>query len=206
MIKPAIEKINLIIHQDWTKLTDLTNRVLVQGAEGKLPKGKFYEEYDDYRYDLNTYGSVFFLDSLSDPGTPKYSSSMIGGKIVETLLPWSADCRKLFDGLNLVSFTYFVTKGNLAPHSDGHLEGQADEGHCRLNYIVNDTDAMTYVDNDGKIESYPSHANTAWLLDTTKTHWVVNSQYRQVLQFNFSSSFDKVFNYISNLSKIEFGN
>jgi hypothetical protein len=45
------------------------------------------------------------------------------------------------------------------------------------------------VDNDGETQSYPTKANTAWLVNTQKTHWVVNHQPRHLFMLTFNRPF-----------------
>ena len=188
----AIAKINLTINQNWEQLITVGKTLQAKAHAGKLPEANWIESYQDYRYDLNEFGSVQFFDPITDPTDPKFSTVSYCGKIVEGMLPWSRKFRQDFADLNLVTFTYLETAGNITKHCDRLDPETAHLGHCRVIYVINDTNAVTYAELDGHIESYPSRAKTAWLLDTSKPHWIENNQIRQVLQITFHEPFAKV--------------
>jgi hypothetical protein len=205
MTQPTVKKINLVIHQDWSEVMFVNQSIRERVSSGQLPDPVWVEEYGDYKYNFGNFGAIQFLDGLADHTTPKYSTSMFYGKMVESMLPWTKEIRNTFKELNIAGFTYYETAGNISPHIDGQINGQAEQGHCRLNYIINDTDAVTYVDNNGNIESHGSESGSAWLIDTTKLHWVKNNQERQVFQITFHDPFKRVSDYLSGYPKLEFG-
>jgi hypothetical protein len=107
------------------------------------------------------------------------------------MLPWTTIFKKDLEHFN-ISLNFYASIGELKPHVDGYSAEIAKNGHCRMNYILHDCNATSYVDNDGVIESYPSIGGNAYLLDTTKPHWVINNEKRYVFQCVFYHPFDQV--------------
>jgi hypothetical protein len=199
----AVSKIDLFIDHDWTDLISAYNAVREKWISGTLRDKKWVDEYQTYQFDFGAFGSLISLDSISDQ---QNSASMLNGKIVESFLPWIKQMKHDFMEIDLIAVTFFETKGPIKRHADGVVKNENFKGHCRLNYIITDCEAITYVDNNGKIESYPSHSGTAWLLDTQKPHWVENSDTRHLFQLSFNRPYHEVLAWFRSNPKFYYGN
>jgi hypothetical protein len=199
---PAVARIDFTITQDWSKLIQAYENIKQKWQSGGLKNKKWIKEYNTEQFDFGAYGSLVSLDSISD--TP-YSAAMLNGIIVVSLLPWAKQLQKDLEELDITAMTFFETQGPINPHKDGVIKDSDYEGHCRLNYIITDCDAVTYVDNDGEIESYPSKAGTAWLLNTQKQHWVDNQGTRHLFQVAFNKPFDKVLAWFNSRPALHYG-
>ena len=185
----AILQVDLVISHDWSKTVSLYNLIYKKWIQDELPGKKWVEEYHTYQFDFSSYGSLVSLDSITDK---EKTAGMLNGPIVESTLPWIKNLKKDLSSLNLVAVAFYETQGSIHRHKDGLLSDQKDKGHCRLNYIVTDCEAVTYVDSDGVIDHYPSIANTAWLLNTQKEHWVENQTKRHLFQLTFNQPYEEV--------------
>ena len=199
-MKNAVAQINIKFNQDWSKIIDLLHHVQEKYNNGLLKQGQWIEEYMITRYDLGTMGSFIPLDSITK--NPK-TGSTINGLLLETLLPWSKKLKSDFRNSGLVSLAFLECCEDLEPHVDGQEPGIV--GHCRLNYIVYDCDSVTYLDNDGLIENYPSIGGTAWLVDTTKLHWVKNGEKRYLFQLMFHRPFSEVYEWFEQHPNLTYG-
>jgi hypothetical protein len=145
------------------------------------------------RFDFGNHGSLISFDHIVSGND---TAGAISGLLVETELPWVGKLKNDLAELNLVSIAFQRNFGSLAPHSDG--QEHADTiFHCALNYIIDDFDACTYVQDGNNILSYPSKKNTAWLLDTTKMHWVDGSAQRYVFQLRFHQKHSEVLDWFN---------
>lgn len=196
----AVEQLNIKFNQDWSKICALLDNLQHRWKNNELKQSTWVEEYKVTRYDLGALGSFIPLDSIT--ANPK-TGFTVNGKLLEAMLPWSKKIKNDFADSGLVSMSFLECHEDLKPHVDGQEPGIT--GHCRLNYIIHDCDAVTYLDNNGKIESYPSTAGTAWLVDTTKLHWVKNGQKRQLFQLMFHRPFSEVYNWFQAHPNLQYG-
>jgi hypothetical protein len=127
----------------------------------------------------------------------------ISGPILESMLPWTKQLRKEMSEIDLSAIMFLECNQDMIPHADGKPLGVSH--HCRINYMINDCDSVTYVDNNGTIESYPTVAGTAWLLDVSKLHWVKNNQKRHAFQLTFYKPFDEVLNWFNCHPNLSYG-
>lgn len=203
--KSSLLKIDMVISHDWSKTINLYNTVYHKWIDDSLPGKRWIEEYHTYQFDFSSYGSLVSLDSITDQ---EKTAAMLNGPLVESTLPWIKKLKEDLKGLDLVAVTFFETTGSIHKHKDGVVSSEKNKGHCRLNYILTNCDAVTYIDNDGVIESYPSIANTAWLFDTQKDHWVENpnNARRHLFQLTFNQHFEDVREWFLKKGALRYGN
>jgi hypothetical protein len=185
----CVANIDILINQDWSaaiqKFEYLKNLII----DHPEIQGKRVGDYM-VLYNFAAAGAIGFFSNLT---TKKYSAASWSGKMVENILPWTSQLRKDLQGLNLAAIGLQSNFENLSAHND------SEEKHCKINYMLDDYSDITYVKNRGHLESYPSKKNTAWLIDTTKTHWVSNNtSTRYVFQLTFHQDFSEVKNWFDN--------
>jgi hypothetical protein len=188
MSKRAVAKLDVKFNQDWSKIIDLYNNVNARWQADNMPEGHWVEDYQATRYDFGSACAFIPLDAITEER--KVAGALVG-KLFDSMLPWADDFKRDLGQFNL-SLNFYESIRGLKPHIDGHSPEIMEKGHCRMNYILYDCNAMTYVDNDGVIESYPSIGGNAYLLDTTKLHWVVNNEKRYAFQCVFFHPFEEV--------------
>lgn len=183
-------QVNLKINQDWSELIkryEVTRRFCIKHPE----TGKWRDALVMNRHDFGHNGSYAFFNSITkNPGT----AGCLSGSIVESMLPWAAKLREDLKGLTIDSIAFQGNREGLHPHTD--LKDEVLTGHCKLNYMINDQDYTTFVDSGTGIMSHPTKKDTAWLLDTTKYHWVNGQGMRYIFQLTFKDPFDKVQEYL----------
>lgn len=198
----AVSRIDFYIDQDWSKLISAYDTIRKQWISGDLKGQKWVEEYQTYQYNFGSFGSLVSLDSISEQ---ENSAAMLNGQIVESFLPWIKQLKQDMSEVDLIAITFFETNGPIKKHVDGVIKDHNFKGHCRLNYVISDCDAVTYVDNNGTIESYPSQSATAWLLDTQKPHWVENHSTRHLFQLAFNRPYREVLDWFRSKPKFHYG-
>jgi hypothetical protein len=189
-----LAKIDIKFLQDWSPL--ITKYQKFDQMLSTKPVGeKYIEGYLSPRFDFGNQGSLILFNHIVSGND---TAGAICGCLVETELPWVGKLKNNLAELNLVSIAFQRSVGSLAPHVDGQ-EYTDTTFHCALNYIIDDFDACTYVQDGDNILSYPSKKNTAWLLDTTKLHWVngSGSAPRYVFQLRFHQKHSEVLDWFN---------
>jgi hypothetical protein len=193
MKSSAVTQVDLQINTNWNRLIDLFDSVNQKYKDNQLTDGIFVKEYNTMQYNFGELGCFISLDNLTDnPG----ESASLNGKILEHMLPCSQQIKHDLKDLDLVSMSILECTNDIHPHIDSQVQSDL-PGQCRINYIIAGEDAVTFVDNDGQIESYRSIPGTAWLLDTTKLHWVKNSSRRHLFQLTFYQPYQTVLNWFN---------
>jgi hypothetical protein len=192
----SISKINLRIEQDWAPVIQKFDRVKNLLISYPTEKAKWIDGYKGFRYDFGQSGSFLFFDSITEH---KKTAGALSGLMLENVLPWLSQLKIDFAELNLASAGIQGSVGKLLKHRDGQ-ELIETKKHCKLNYIIDDYTDITYVENDNNnISEYPSIKNTAWLIDTTKNHWVENNTGpRYIFQLTFHQAYNEVAEWLSN--------
>ena len=80
----------------------------------------------------------------------------------------------------------------LIGNAGGHVD--IPENKSAVNYIFYNTDntSYTWVTDNIIRETYPSQANTAWILDSHKLHGIVNNGERWTLSIHFHEEYQKI--------------
>ena len=182
-----LSKIDIKFINDWSLLIKKYQK-FQQVLTAKSGSGEYIEGYKACRYDFGTSGSLVSYDSIVS-GTDVASSA--NGKIVEAELPWIDKLKQNMSELNIQAVAFQSNFGSLNPHCDGQEESGT-IFHCKLNYIIDDYDACSYVKDGETVLSYPSIKDTAWLLDTTKLHWVNGTGQRYIFQICFHQKYSEV--------------
>jgi len=194
-----IKNIDLLKNTDWSKVDKIAAHLFTKIKEGKYEEHVTHEAaYSADIYSIKNNGSVIANYNLTD-GKPWLAWC---GHFLETMLPWSKNVKDHFlkNNLNFVNFSYFEHDSYVKPHIDGKKDSEKNAGHCNINFIVacEDTNAHTWVKDGDTMLSYNSTPNTAWLLDTTKTHAIENNGLRKIFQIKFHDSFDTIKTFIEN--------
>ena len=200
MANTAIRPVDVAITQDWTKLIALFDSLRTRWQNNQLENGVLIPESGDCRYYFGNTGCFTTLDCVTGHAQ---DSALLSGAIVDSQLPWIKQLEQDFAPLKIFNFDISGMTGSFTPHVDrkpGH-----DGAHCRINYMLNNTAAVTYAQGLDGVESYPGRVHTAWLLDTTKTHWVDNSQSRYIFQINFHESYDTVSHWLDQHPGLMYG-
>ena len=192
-----IKNIDLLKNTDWKKIDKVASQLFIKIKEGKYEDHVTHEvAYNADIYSLKNNGSVIVNYGLTD-GKPWLNWC---GHFLETMIPWSKNVKDLFlkNNLNFINFSYFEHDSYVKPHIDGKKENEKNLGHCNINFIVSceDTNARTWVRHEDITLSYNSIPDTAWLLDTTKTHAIENNGLRKIFQIKFHDSFDIIKTFI----------
>lgn len=197
MIK-QLTSIDLLTNTDWTR-----TRSIYYYLSNLIDTGYFHNkiEYEDsYKavsYSLGNYGSIGESTILTEELWRVWA-----GPLLEMTLPWAPRVRTVLEesGLNFVGFSYFKHTRDIKKHVDGKRPGEADAGHCCVNFITvnDDPNTITWaVDDLGQRVEYPGAVGTAWLLRTDTYHGVNNAGPREVFQLRFHSPWEQVANWIS---------
>jgi hypothetical protein len=203
-----VSKIDILFDLDWDPvfkkfiyLKDLINK--------QPPTKSLTTTFGETRYDFGDNGSFMFYNNISNI---KNSSGALTGRIIENLLPWQEQLKNDFKEINLTGIGLQWGIDDLLCHVDGvddpgqELSKAGGIHHCKLNYSLTDNDAITYAKNDdGSVETYPTVKNTAYLIDTTKPHWVKNSSTRFLFQLTFHEDFRKVNQWFSEHPGLSYG-
>jgi hypothetical protein len=187
-----VSKIDIFFHLDWDpvikKFIYLKDLIINQP-----PTKSMVISFGETRYDFGSNGSLMFYNSISNT---KNSSGSLTGRLIENFLPWQEKLKNDFKEIKLAGIGLQWGIDDLLCHADdpsGELRNAGVTHHCKLNYLLTDNDAITYAKNDdGTIETYPTVKNAAYLIDTTKPHWVKNSSTRFLFQLTFHEEFEKV--------------
>jgi hypothetical protein len=188
-----------IVNQDWEKMRNVFNSVYEK--RNAVNVNKVYQtEYQSIRYDFKNYGEMTADSKFSDRIT-------FSGGLLESSLPVIQQIRSFFKDINLYSINLAVLNGKLDTHID--FKTIETSNRCHLVYVIHseDPNAVTTVYNDWDSdikESFPSNEGSAWLLDPTKPHEVINSGRRETLQFVFHDNFQNVAEFLIKSDPIEF--
>jgi len=197
----TVSKIDLRIHQDWNPLIEKCDRiknVLKNFSEEKAIRGG--KNYGSLRYDFGESGSFMFFDDIT---TEKRTAGAMSGILVESFLPWINRLKEDLSDLNLVSVAFQFNAGNLRRHADANDDCVKE---CKVNYIIDDYTDKTYTDDlHGTVSNYPSVKNSAWLIDTSKYHWVTNNtKTRYIFQLAFHQDYDEVAEWFVRKGRLEY--
>jgi hypothetical protein len=197
-----ISKIELSIDHDWYPLIQKYQYLKKTLANFPENRGKYIDGYKTFRYDFGESGTVIYYDALTQN---KKSAGSISGVIVENFLPWISKLKEDLADLNLASVGFQENTEKISAHRDGQ-EDSTTTKHCKLNYIIDDYTDITYAqDTQGNIEKYFSVKNTAWLLDTTTTHWTENNtQPRYLFQLTFHQDYNEVSRWFDQKGKLHY--
>jgi hypothetical protein len=207
MNRTVITQIDLNIFQNWTKILSYYDVIDDKWTKDKLQHknvatvGKTNIEM----FDLGALGSLQPLDMLTKDTK---SLSFLHGKILDSNLTWLAQLKKDFIDLKLSSVCLCKSRlgSDVQRHKDINHDLQINQEICKLNYILNDSTAMTYVDNNGVSQSYPTKSNTAWLLDVTNDHWLqANGGQLYMLQLCFYVSYNEALEWFKKHPNLSYG-
>lgn len=187
----AAAKLDLTINQDWTRTISMYSTMKEKWANGELRLDSRNDHWDTDYYNFGELGSLISLDNRTKESKQCCS---LTGKIVEMQLPWIKKLKEDCKDLELVSIGIMGTTASISRHKDLHNAEVDAKGHCRIIYVINNSDTITYVENNNEVEHYTSTANTAWLLDTTKYHWVDKKSGPEEIRYVFQLTFYKSFN------------
>lgn len=182
-----ISKIPITFQQDWSDLIAKYDHLKQLLNKNPNVKSKWIDAYKAERYDFGASGSYVLFDTNTImPG----SASSLNGSMVEKLLPWIPKLKQDMFSLKIASIGFQGNSGPVERHVDNKEDVLA--GHCKLNYIIDNYDVVTYAERDGVVENYPSVKDTGWLIDTTAEHWVEGQGQRYIFQICFDEEFSKV--------------
>ena len=196
-------QVDLTVDADWNNVRKVYHKI-----KEKRDAGHFHREYKlEYDSEVYSLGALGFISSSTSLTSESEVWDMIGGKIIEKILP--ADLIALRDdmtnaGLNFINFNYYQHLGHILEHVDGKEIDEGKHGHCNINYIVSsDTpNSTTFARKHGHEESYRSIPSTAWLLNTTINHGVRNTGLREIFQIKIFSPFDDVRQFLQERSML----
>jgi hypothetical protein len=204
----ATHQIDLKFNQDWSKVINLYNKISKKWDNHELTTS-FHSATEDWvkendgGVELFRVGNAGYFLPMDELTKNSSVGGSISGPILELLLPWTKQLRKDMEEIDLSSIMFLECNQDMIPHVDGKPLGVSH--HCRINYMINDCDSVTCVDNNGTIESYPTVAGTAWLLDVSKLHWVNNNQTRHTFQLTFHRPFDEILNWFNSRPNLSYG-
>jgi hypothetical protein len=174
-MRETFAQVPLIINQDWEKTMRVMHNLL-RYENVVIPETYPVGSGDtgSAHYDLKSLGTL--SKNYKSPDWYRFA----GPKINDTMhwIPKMLDAMaelKPDDG----AISYLT--GNGAEHIDQPKDLSA------INYIFHNTDdsAYTYVKCDGEVGQYPSVVGSAWILDTTVPHGIINSGVRWNLSIHF---------------------
>ena len=196
----CVAKIDIKINQDWTPLINkfLNLKKVIGSTE---VKSTYIEGFGENLYSFGDNGALIFYNQIS---VEKNTTGQLSGRMVENMLPWSKQLKTDLFGLNMASMGIQGNWDNITEHNDGQVDS-AINAHCKLNYAISTTDAMTYARNGNEIFSYPTIKDHAYLIDTTKNHWVECKGVRFIFQIAFHESWETVYDWFSKHPGLRYG-
>lgn len=199
MTSTASAKLDLTINQDWSRIVNIYSTMREKWINNELKLDSRNEHWSTDYYNFGNLGSLISLDNRTEK---RKQCCTLTGKIIESQLPWIKQLKEDLTELGLESIGIMGTTASISGHVDLHNPEVDAVGHCRIIYMINNSDTVTYVKNNQQVEHYPSDANTAWLLDTTKYHWVEKQsgteEIRYVFQLTFYKQFSEVLEWFNN--------
>jgi hypothetical protein len=182
-----LSKIDIKFIHNWSPLIKKYKK-FHQVLKSEPGSKKYIEGYNNsVRYDFGSAGSLTAYNIVT--GTDVASAA--AGQIIESELPWIDKLKQDMSELQISAITVQCNFGSLSPHRDGKEESSTIY-HCKLNHIIDNYNACSYVKDGDTVLSYPSEKDTAWLLDTTKVHWVNGTGERYVFQICFHQKYSEV--------------
>ena len=100
-------------------------------------------------------------------------------------LPW---LHKMLDDMKDLAPTWAMS----IMTSNGALHVDYDTYPTALNYPINTTNAVTYIEYQGQEYTYPSIADRPWMLETGYPHGVRNNELRLVFNLHFGAKYPEV--------------
>lgn len=191
MLSSNITRVDLKIDQDWSKVIDIYDHITHLWKEDKLHNKTYLENLNTYQYDLGVLGSLTLLDNISDKNNK--TTSFLHGKIVESNLPWIKKLKSDLQELNVSAICLIKTEEDVLPHNDRNDNPETPTVICKLNYIIKDSNAIIYVDNNGIADSSPAVKDSALLMNVAQHHWVKsNHSPLYTLQICFYKPYNEV--------------
>jgi hypothetical protein len=184
-------RVSLTIEHDWKTTIDKFHKL------SKLEKNSI----ESYSYGNSQHFELGSLGNISKH-TPSDHWYRLSGIVLHKTMPWLTDMLSLMKEIKPNDGEISYIKGNGAAHIDlPHMQ-------TALNYIFynSDSSAYTWVEHDGKKEKYISEVNTAWLLDTQKTHGIENSGDRWTLSIHFNTDYKTAREWFNDHPNLQFGN
>lgn len=167
------------IVNDWVKTTQVAMHCIdaVKTKSSFITKEYAYSEYG-YHYEFGSAGTVSHITN----GSAQWYA--VTGSLIESTMRFLpqlvtdlADLTPTFASINFLV-------GNGAEHKDQVTQ------QTGFNYFFNTSNSTTYARNGAYEESYPSEANTGWLLDIQHPHRIDNTDQRIWFNLRFGKSFD----------------
>lgn len=194
-------KISITFKHDWSNLIKKYDYLKTLLNNSPKAKSKWVDAYKAERFDFGESGSYVSFDTNTlIPGT----ASSLNGKIVENMIPWIDQLKNDLSELKLANIGFQGNYGSIERHNDNKDESGM-EGHCKLNYIIDNSNTISYAERDGIVESYPSEKDTGWLLDTTTVHWVEGEGQRYLFQLTFDQPFSEVLEWFEKHPNLVYG-
>jgi hypothetical protein len=183
-------KVNLEINQDWAPILARTNKMFALEDKAKI------EPFGDADH--------YVLGSMGTISKHKLSKKWyrLTSPIINKSMPWVDAMLTSMEKLKPDDGCISYLNGSGGQHIDfPHLP-------TSLNFIISSTDtsAFTWVQDDDTYETYPSEVNTAWLLNTQKTHGIENSGERWCFSIHFGEPYHTVKEWFDAHPNLKYGN
>jgi len=181
------------IDYDWSRMIRIYDVLIEKHRSGffKNTTYRFPHIPDLEAHDIGKYGTIVTSRGL----TPWEDWYVWTGQLLDTVFPWTQTLKDRFSEHNIDFVDISLSRHfhSISQHIDRKTAGIAEDGHCNLNYIIeSDPDARSYFESAEGTVCYPSPQNTAWLLDSSVSHWVENEGPRIVFQLRFHSPYQLV--------------
>ena len=186
----SFQQVNLVINHDWKKTLAVVDKLLACKDSGTID-----QLGNATHYNLKSIGVI------SDHNLSK-SWYRVAGPLVSRSMPWLTQMLELMTDLKPDDGAISVLVGDVGSHIDLPCVPSA------LNYIFysDDSTAYTWIEDAGKIETYPSAVDTAWILNTQILHGVKSNGKRYALSIHFGVDYDGVVDWFSTRKNLVFGN
>jgi hypothetical protein len=184
------QQVNVKIDHDWSRTKTMVTKMLA--LESQVAESESYGAAD--HYDLRSLGTI-------SKHTTSKSWYRLSSPVVNKTMPWLPELFDTLKELKPDDGSISVMQGNGAEHIDWpHLQ-------TALNFVIENTDpaAYTWVRHEDHYESYPSVANSAWILDTQKLHGISNAGERWTLSIHFNTDYELVKQWFNANPNLEFG-
>ena len=190
-----IDSCSLLQDFNWSPVHTHYLDLCQQAKTGQLQASTTYlGPYTYSTYELAK-GILTYYDGLVSTGWYQWV-----GAGLEDHVSVCADIKNRIDSaaLNFVNFNYYEISSSIKPHIDQKMPGEADKGHCNLNYVTasSDADCYAYVDTSEGRQQMLMSEKQCYLIDTTVRHGVVNNAPRSVFQIKFHSPAELVLEWL----------
>lgn len=191
-----INPVPIIIHQDWSRLTDIINEYIDLADQESEQMTSI--QYWSPGFKICTFGEKLTLRHVRERGCCG-CYAIQGGSVLTEELPWLNDMIEDLAELKVSDIMFNKIEGDGVPHIDLGV-GPVAVNH----FFMPDKTSLTRIWDDHYEESYWHHAGSTWILNSQVIHSIENVGDRYWFNFRLNAEFDVVKKWFEKIDYLQY--